>query len=974
MISKNVKIFLCLSLVSIILPVLGGVSAQGVDDTHEVTVTDTTPNISSNIIEQGNEINPVKQINTRDVTEASVSSYEELKTKINEARDEEVQIDLEEKTYAIDESMVWGTSDTAKILCINGNGATIDGKNVFQFLTVEAGYTLHLNNMIIQNTAADMGSAITNYGTLYINNVTFKNNTAIKEGGAIYSEGTLNIENNSHFTANRITCGVNGGGGAAICSSGKFTVEESNFFENVAAGSNMEEVDEGCGGAINIKNTAQEVSITASNFTKNSARHGGAIYINSNDRTNNKITIKGNNFTLNKAISCGAVETYRQANITNNNFTKNTLFYEETSETTSGGGAILLNSGKIPYTVIAINNTFIENEAQHDDCAGVIMTCRDATLVSSNNVYRDNRAIDTAVIYNMGTATFTNDVFTGNSAVLTGVFTHGGHDLTITNCTFEENNAMCDLLYARSPVTITESTISCENLETLIVKGDSKITAVFNTVNGECLEKGLIKTNLTISHNTEIRPDEENLITATLTDATNVPVVGKKVNVLIDGIKNESRKSNDDGMVSYCYNPSEGKITSIQFAFAPEDYYIGSESEELISDFRIKTSLTIENVQRSGKENAYVVKGELRDAYHSLLADKMIYLNVDGITVNNARTGADENSQGRFEISFTRNLYGFTTGEHTITLLFCGDDKYVDSKAQTTFICEKSDISIRFDDLKSVKKGERITISGAVTDNCDNPMTESVIKLLINNGRKTLKTDGEGRFAFDYALNRVGENNITATFYENEYYNQCVEKVTVVVLPLNTFIVMDQINPVAKGHAVTITGRLTDENGEKVAYAQVRVFVNGSPKTIKCDANGVFKHVYVMGRIGENNISVTYRGSNSYAASEASTRVEVSKAVSLIIIDDLGSVDRKDNVTIRGRISDENGGAIAYAQVKITVNGSPKTVKCDADGVFIHSYVMNRIGENDITVFFNGNNRFSATNSTRIVVVNPKKF
>jgi uncharacterized protein YfaP (DUF2135 family) len=298
-----------------------------------------------------------------------------------------------------------------------------------------------------------------------------------------------------------------------------------------------------------------------------------------------------------------------------------------------------------------------------------------------------------------------------------------------------------------------------------------------------------------------------------------------------------------------------------------------------------------------------------------------------------------------------------------------GNDKYEASEASTTFISEKADITITFDEMEAIKKGETVTISGTLTDHNNNTMANSVVKLLINNGRKTLRADDEGKFTFDYALSKVGENNITATFLENDFYNEAVEKVSVEVLPLDTIIVINPIDPVAKGESVTITGKLTDENGKAIANAQVRVFVNGSPKTVKTDANGVFTHTYIMGKVGENIISATYEGSINYAASESSTTVDVEKTDSVITIDALDTIYKGDNVAISGKVTDKQGKAIAYVQVKITVNGSPKTVKCNENGEFIHHYIMNRLGENDITVIFNGNNNYLATSTTSIVEV-----
>jgi predicted outer membrane repeat protein len=132
------------------------------------------------------------------------------------------------------------------------------------------------------------------------------------------------------------------------------------------------------------------------------------------------------------------------------------------------GGAIVLNTGNSAYTAIVTNNTFKENEAQEEGSSGVLLTMPGTTLTSSNNVYEDNTAYDTGVATIQGSATFTNDTFTGNEGTgYTGVFTQAGDELTISNCTFENNNGngYGDIAYAYEgyDVTITDSTIITEN-------------------------------------------------------------------------------------------------------------------------------------------------------------------------------------------------------------------------------------------------------------------------------------------------------------------------------------------------------------------------------------------------------------------------------------------------------------------------------------------------------------------------------
>lgn len=131
----------------------------------------------------------------------------------------------------------------------------------------------------------------------------------------------------------------------------------------------------------------------------------------------------------------------------------------------------------------------------------------------------------------------------------------------------------------------------------------------------------------------------------------------------------------------------------------------------------------------------------------------------------------------------------------------------------------------------------------------------------------------------------------------------------------------------------------------------------------------MFTYTYTMGKLGTNNVTVTYAGSSNYEASEANTTVEVNKKEAVITLDPISPVNQKENITIKGKIIDKDGKSISGAQVKITINGSPKTLKADSDGVFTYTYTLSNVGTNNITAVFNGNNSFEATNATLTVDV-----
>ena len=153
----------------------------------------------------------------------------------------------------IDHNMtIIGETQTNTI--INGKQT---GTSIFIILP---GINVTLLNLTLTNsTSRDYGGAITNYGTLIINNCTFNNNTGT-EGGAIcnYFSANLTVAN-STFTDN-----IGHGDSGAIVSVGTLTVTNSIFTGNSAA----------LGGAIAANNI---LIVTNSAFYNNTATVGGAI-------------------------------------------------------------------------------------------------------------------------------------------------------------------------------------------------------------------------------------------------------------------------------------------------------------------------------------------------------------------------------------------------------------------------------------------------------------------------------------------------------------------------------------------------------------------------------------------------------------------------------------------------------------------------------------------------------------------------
>jgi CSLREA domain-containing protein len=150
---------------------------------------------------------------------------------------------------------VSGEIDLGSTLPTITNTLTIDGTG--QGITINAGG----NSQVF----------VINAGTVTLNTLTIEGGSGNPDGGAISNSGTLSVENST--LADNFSFSITNGGGAIYNNNGTLTVVGDTFFENVAWDGN-------CGA---IDNVSGVVSVSNSTFYKNFASNsGGAIFNGSN--------------------------------------------------------------------------------------------------------------------------------------------------------------------------------------------------------------------------------------------------------------------------------------------------------------------------------------------------------------------------------------------------------------------------------------------------------------------------------------------------------------------------------------------------------------------------------------------------------------------------------------------------------------------------------------------------------------------
>ena len=406
---KYKKTIILLALVVFLLSI-AGVSASEIDNTIASENANTIELSTDNDIEdnlQTSEENEalastdydedIAQTDT-EVLGADSAKYSDLAEEISQPGN----ITLTHKSYTYDERATAITISEANKV-IDGNGAVIDmnGLTIRAFTVTASGVTI--KNLTIKNANYNVnGGAIYFNSTGTVTNCNFTNNKATGDyssGGAIFFVNTGTVTN-CNFTNNKATGDYSSGG--AISFSGTGTVSNCSFTGNTARN----------GGAINMGSG----TVSNCNFTDNTATYeGGAVWMSSG-------TVSNCNFTNNTARYGGAVCFNREGAVTNCNFTNNSARY---------GGAVEFDG-----TGNVTNCNFTGNTAIDD--GGAVFFLNTGNVTNCN--FADNHASGDGGAINMGSGTVTNCNFADNTAYRGGAIFSNQWYTAADTCIFKRNS------------------------------------------------------------------------------------------------------------------------------------------------------------------------------------------------------------------------------------------------------------------------------------------------------------------------------------------------------------------------------------------------------------------------------------------------------------------------------------------------------------------------------------------------------
>ena len=387
---------------------------------------------------------------------------------------------------------------------LNGNGHTIDGKNLSRIFSIDAN-NITLSNLVLINGNSDNGGAVCSERTVTLNNITFIDNYATQHGGAVgfFANAILNI-NNSRFIDN------NAGSGSSIyVLNGNFSLYNTEFTSNVHTKGGQVILNNATG-LIDNATFANIVSnyTPAIQFIKSKAltvlnskfinlnakissgaiyvKNGGALYIRNCEFTN---TTSSKNAGAILADIAGD-NNLRQGNVS----IIDTVF----RDTSSGfGGSFIQFGGKL-----LINNTeFINNHATYNG-GSVYISYVDYAEVNDCNftsngvdIIEDYPTYGGAMAIDMSTITINNSRFVNNTASEGNAIYAYDASYTIKNSLFENNTNAINTFFDKEHI-LENNTFINDNISlnrtsyaSIQVGKGMPLTLLNNTISVDTLPK-----------------------------------------------------------------------------------------------------------------------------------------------------------------------------------------------------------------------------------------------------------------------------------------------------------------------------------------------------------------------------------------------------------------------------------------------------------------------------------------------------
>jgi len=868
---------------------------------------------------------------------------------------------------------------TTKDITIDGNGHTLDGKNVARILYVNEGAT----NIVIKNVNFVNGYQDSGAGAIFwkgesgtITNCNFTSNAADKSGGAIIWTAAKGTIDNCKFEK----CTSKSQSGGAIYTtdtSTQLTISNSKFISNSAKTSGAAIASAGANAVIS-KNVFQDHStsnsgaaiylsgantkISECRFIRNKVDgSGGAIFWKGETGTLDKC-----NFTVNTANDNGGAVFWATAKgtITNNRF-------ENSVSNTQSGGAIYCNDLSAQTTIS--NNVFINNTAQ--TCGGGIGSAG-ANSIISNNIFTDNIVHESgAALYTSGKGSkINNNQFLRNKAVSGGAIYIEIDGISMDKCYFKDNfitgggggamrwngnsGTMTNCVFENNIAKTRGGAIYWNGDDAKIQNNNFTNNAANEAAGGALLYWG--NNGQIISNNFDENSATQGYGGALYVDGSSTKVNGNKFNkntaakgggaIYYDGTSgsvtgNTITANTAENACGIRWNGDGATITGNTFKGNKNtnglNIIFGDGAKAKVTQNTFLNNKESDNCIRWNSADAVITPNTYKDdtvtkltgsevtAYYGDSANLIFTLSTSTqalsgktvtITLNGKNTDLTTNANGQASL----DVKGMNVGTYPASAKFAGDSDYDASSAATYVYINKAPTELVLTGVKDIIIGQELEMTATVN------ATGGTVTFDVNGNKTTLPLPSTGKATYSFKP-ALGDQTytVTATYNPSENYLTSSASATFKVTKMPTSIIGENVTAYIGGKGQLIFTLADETTSKGMPLTNVSVNFYGQTYTQTTDREGKITIDLANLGIGTYDATVSYEGDDTFAPSNATATAFVK---STIESEDL--VANYGDATYTAKFVDTDGKALAKGTyVSFTIDNDAYREAVDKNGI-----------------------------------------
>ena len=445
----------------------------------------------------------------------------------------------------------------------------------------------------------------------------------------------------------------------------------------------------------------------------------------------------------------------------------------------------------------------------------------------------------------------------------------------------------------------------------------------------------------------------------------NVGIPDATVHITIDGQTYTTTTDENGNYIKTITTPDASKTYTVSVEYKGSELY--DECDDSINLYvKTKSTIDVETPIITVVNNNITIKGTLKDINGNPIRDVTIVMTIEDL-INTTKT----NSTGGYTFIYTATK---VDNNIPVDIKFIGDNYYAPSSTQATLTVEKLNSTLIIDNIENVKINASVVITGKVTNNTNNPITDANVCVTVNNESKNVTTGTDGTFRVEFTAPSTAKTyTVTAKYEGSEIYNGSDNETTFDVEKIDSIITIDTIGSVDANSNVNVTGILVDSAQNAISNQEVTITVNNKKYTTTTGSDGKYV-VTIMSPVvtGHYDVSASYAGSDVYTMASAQTSMFVKEETSITAEGPI-SATVNSTITITGSLMDASDNGIANATITVVFEGKDYTTTTNNDGKFTCDIMTTTVGDNiPVTVRYDGNDTYMA--SSEIISVDVEKL